>query len=155
MEELSLWIFPDKESKNVESELRERLLKSPRVKVFEERWKIALRFTSEKLQENFNILLSSKRKPVMERELEILEDLVMKDKSGLSSSLKNLDERNLTFPREELVPFLRSVDKSERDLKMQGKVVDADEMLRLKPRSLSKGASQLKASHHVTLLVTA
>ena len=47
----------------------------------------------------------------MEKELEILEDLVMKDKSGLSSSLKNLDEGSQTFPREELIPFLRSVDK--------------------------------------------
>ena len=54
--------------------------------------------------------------------------------------------------------------KSERDLKMQGKVVDADEMLRPKLKlyalaskslsSLTKGASQLKASHHVILLVT-
>ena len=56
MEELSLWVFSDKEAKNVESELRERLLKSPRVKAFEGRWKIALRFTSEEQQENFNIL---------------------------------------------------------------------------------------------------
>ena len=61
------------------------------------------------------VRLSSKRKPVMERELEILEDLVMKDKSGLSSSLKNLDEGNLTFPREELIPFLRLVDKEVRE----------------------------------------
>ena len=61
------------------------------------------------------IKLSSKRKPVMKRELEILEDLVMKDKSGLSSSLKNLDEGNLTFSREELIPFLRSVDKEVRE----------------------------------------
>ena len=40
MEELSLWVFSDKEVTNVESELRERLLKSPRMKSFEERWKI-------------------------------------------------------------------------------------------------------------------
>ena len=41
----------------MESKLRERLLKSPRVKAFEERWKIALRFNaSEEQQENFNIL---------------------------------------------------------------------------------------------------
>ena len=32
----------------------------------------------------------------------------MKEKSGLSSSLENLDEGNLTFPREELIHFLRS-----------------------------------------------
>ena len=61
------------------------------------------------------VRLSSKRKPVMERELEILENLVMKDKSGSSSSLKNLDEGNLAFPREELIPFLRSVDKEVRE----------------------------------------
>ena len=32
----------------------------------------------------------------------------MKDKSGFFASLKILDEGNLTFPREELIPFLRS-----------------------------------------------
>ena len=42
MKKLSLWFFTDKDAKNVESELRERLLKSPRVKAFEERWTIAL-----------------------------------------------------------------------------------------------------------------
>jgi len=30
---------------------------------------------------------------------------------GLSTSPKNLDEGNLTFPREVLIPFLRLVDK--------------------------------------------
>ena len=40
----------------------------------------------------------------------------MKDKSGLSSSLKNLNEGNLTFSREELIPFLCSVDKEVREL---------------------------------------
>ena len=49
--------FSDREAKNVESKLRERLLKSPRVKAFEGRWKIALRFNaSEEQQDNFNIL---------------------------------------------------------------------------------------------------
>ena len=38
----------------------------------------------------------------------------MKDKSGLSSSLKNLDEGNLTFPRE-LIPFLHLVDKEDQE----------------------------------------
>ena len=41
----------------MERKLRERLLKSSRVKAFEERWKIALRFNaSEEQQGNFNIL---------------------------------------------------------------------------------------------------
>ena len=35
----------------------------------------------------------------MEQELEILQQLVMKDKSVISSSLRNLDEGNLVFPR--------------------------------------------------------
>ena len=34
---------------------------------------------------------------------------------GLSTSLKTLDEGNLTFPREELIPFLFSVDKEVRE----------------------------------------
>ena len=50
----------------------------------------------------------------MEKELEILRELVMKDKSDISNSLKNLDEGNLTFPRAELIPFLRSVDREVR-----------------------------------------
>ena len=51
----------------------------------------------------------------MEKELEILRELVMKDKSDISNSLKNLDEGNLTFPRAELIPFLRSVDREVRE----------------------------------------
>ena len=58
--------------------------------------------------------LSKKRKPVLEKELEILCELVMKDKSDISNSLKNSDEGNLTFPRAELIPFLRSVDREVR-----------------------------------------
>lgn len=50
----------------------------------------------------------------MERELEILQELVMLDKSNISESLKNLDEGNLTFPRKELIPFLKSVDNEVR-----------------------------------------
>ena len=38
-------------------------------------------------------------------------ELILKDKSDISNSLKNLDEGNLTFPRAELIPFLRSVDR--------------------------------------------
>ena len=40
----------------MDSELRERLPKSPRVNAFKERWKIALHFTSEEQLENFNLL---------------------------------------------------------------------------------------------------
>ena len=59
--------------------------------------------------------LSKQRKPVMEKELEILQELLMKDKSDLSSGLENLDEGNLFFPRCELIPFLRSVDNEVRE----------------------------------------
>ena len=34
----------------------------------------------------------------------------MKDKSDITSTMKNLDKGNLIFPRAELIPFLRSVD---------------------------------------------
>jgi len=51
----------------------------------------------------------------MEQELEILQQLVMKDKSAISSSLKNLDEGNLMFPRAEMITFLRSVDNEVRE----------------------------------------
>ena len=54
--------------------------------------------------------LSNKRRPIMIKELEILRDLVLKDKSVIPSSLKSLDEGNLIFPRIELLSFLRSVD---------------------------------------------
>lgn len=54
--------------------------------------------------------LSDKRRPIMIKELEILRDLVAKDKSVIPSSLKSLDEGNLIFPRFELLSFLRSVD---------------------------------------------
>ena len=43
--------------------------------------------------------------------LVVICELVLKDKSDISNSLKNLDEENLTFPRAELNPFLRSVDR--------------------------------------------
>ena len=46
----------DVEAKNVDSELRKWLPKSPRMKAFKERWKIALHFTSEEQLENFNLL---------------------------------------------------------------------------------------------------
>ena len=59
--------------------------------------------------------LSSQRKPIMEKELTILQELLMKDKSDITSSLKNLDEGNLIFPRAELIPFLRSVDNEVRE----------------------------------------
>ena len=43
--------------------------------------------------------VSSEQRPVVEKELELLTMLVMKDKSDISQSLKNLDEGNLVFPR--------------------------------------------------------
>ena len=46
----------------------------------------------------------------MARELEALERLILIDKSNISPHLKNLGEENLTFPRHELLPFLRDVD---------------------------------------------
>ena len=39
----------------------------------------------------------------------------MKDKSDISSSLKNLDEGNLVFLRGEMITFLRSVDDEVRE----------------------------------------
>ena len=59
--------------------------------------------------------VSSKRRPVVEKELELLTMLVMKDKSDISQSLKNLDEGNLVFPRMELLPFLKEVDSNVRE----------------------------------------
>jgi len=59
--------------------------------------------------------LSSQTKPIMEKELTSLQELLMKDKSDITSSLKNLDEGNLIFPRVELIPFLRSVDNEVRE----------------------------------------
>ena len=46
----------DEEANNVDSELRNLLPKSPRMKAFKERRKIALHFTSEEQLENFNLL---------------------------------------------------------------------------------------------------
>ena len=51
----------------------------------------------------------------MELELDLLQDLTMKDKSSISVSLQNLDEGNLVFPRTELIPFLRNVDENVRE----------------------------------------
>ena len=59
--------------------------------------------------------VSKERRPVMEKELQVLDKLTMKDKSGISQSLKNLDEGNLTFPRIELLPFLKEVDNNVRE----------------------------------------
>ena len=59
--------------------------------------------------------LSKQRKPVMEQELEILKHLIRKDNSDIPSSLKNLDEGNLVFPRDEVITFLRSVDDEVRE----------------------------------------
>ena len=51
----------------------------------------------------------------MEKELTMLQELLMKDKSDITSSLKKLDEGNLIFPRAELIPFSRSIDKEVRE----------------------------------------
>ena len=59
--------------------------------------------------------LSDKRKPIMEQELQILHELLIKDKTNIPASLKTLDEGNLMFPRAELLPFLRSVDNEVRE----------------------------------------
>ena len=58
---------------------------------------------------------SSEKRPIMTKELEILEGLVMKDKSGISQSSKSLDAGKLIFPRDELIFFLRSVDNEVRE----------------------------------------
>lgn len=58
--------------------------------------------------------LFNKRKPVMQKELEILCELLMKDKSNIPASLKTLNEGNLKFPWTELLPFLESVDNEVR-----------------------------------------
>lgn len=51
----------------------------------------------------------------MEKELTLLQELLMKDKSDIPSSLKNLDEGNLIFSRVEMIQFLRSVDNEVRE----------------------------------------
>ena len=56
--------------------------------------------------------VSTERFLIMEKELELLNTLVMKDKSSISASLKNLDEGNLIFPRIKPLPFLKEVDKN-------------------------------------------
>ena len=58
MEELSSWIFPAEEAKQVESEARERLLKSSRLKAFVERRKFALHLTSEEQKDSFGLLIT-------------------------------------------------------------------------------------------------
>jgi len=59
--------------------------------------------------------VSPERRPVVEKELELLTLLVVKDKSDISQSLKNLDEGNLVFPWMELLPFLQEVDSNVRE----------------------------------------
>ena len=59
--------------------------------------------------------VSHGRRGNMELELDLLQDLTMKDKSSISVSLQNLDEGNLVFPRTELIPFLRNVDENVRE----------------------------------------
>lgn len=59
--------------------------------------------------------VSAERRATVELELELLKELTMKDKSLISSSLQNLDEGNLVFPRTELIPFLTHVDDNVRE----------------------------------------
>lgn len=54
--------------------------------------------------------LSDQRKPIMTKELQILREPLLEDKTNIAASLKTLDEGNLKFPKTELLPFLRSVD---------------------------------------------
>ena len=51
----------------------------------------------------------------MEKELELLNALILQDKTNICSHLKHLDEGNLTFPKHELLPFLRAVDDKVRE----------------------------------------
>jgi len=59
--------------------------------------------------------ITEERKKVFKQELEILQMLVMQDKSNTSTSLINLDEGNLTFPVPTLLQFLQSVDMEVRE----------------------------------------
>ena len=51
----------------------------------------------------------------MEKELELLNALILQDKTNISRHLKHFDEENLTFPKHELLPFLRAVDDEVRE----------------------------------------
>lgn len=59
--------------------------------------------------------LSDQRKPIMTKELQILRELLLKNKTNIPASLKTLDEGNLKFPKTELLPFLRSVNNEVRE----------------------------------------
>jgi len=54
--------------------------------------------------------ITDERRQRFEQELEILQGCVMKDKTNLPAPLRNLDEGNLTFPKPELIHWLKSVD---------------------------------------------
>ena len=62
-----------------------------------------------------DVKVSFETRPIMVKDLKILDGFVMKEKSGLSRSLKNLDKGNLTFPREELNSLMRSVDDEVKE----------------------------------------
>ena len=75
-----------------------------------------LKKRNETLQQKKGRMTASKqRRPLLESEIKILQACTMKDKSNLSPHLKRLDEGNLTFPRVELIPFIREVDLQVRD----------------------------------------
>ena len=57
----------------------------------------------------------SERRLIMKIELELVEELTMKDKYKIPHSLRNLDEGNLIFPRAQLLSFLKKVDDNVRE----------------------------------------
>lgn len=60
-------------------------------------------------------LSDKKKKPIMNQELESLSERLIKEKTKIPESLKTLDDRNLIFPRTELLPLLRDVDNEVRE----------------------------------------
>lgn len=97
--------------------------------------------------------VSAERRATVELELELLKELTMKDKSLISSSLQNLDEGNLVFPRTELIPFLTHVDDNVREFtsdsnlkKYPTKFIDMCQSSVLNNEELEKEFSLLVAS---------
>ena len=58
--------------------------------------------------------ITDERGQRFEQELEILQACVMKDKTNIPQGLRNLDEGNLTFPKSEMISWLKSVDREVR-----------------------------------------
>ena len=57
MDKLSSWVFSAEEAKRVETELRQRLLESTRLKAFQQCRKFALHLTSEGQKDNFGLFI--------------------------------------------------------------------------------------------------